>query len=601
VSHSRRFLESKSMIAFLPITRYRVEYQVASGRPFSSFERLLLASVGEGLASISKLVERFRIHRRLVVEGLVTLMQAGWVSLGSDEGQFVLTPSGVTACQGVSLPDTIAVSDRHTTVIIEKVTGQVARNQEVDFYSRSKLRGLWDAGVVLRKGAVSNIVDPAIVTGLLPHDATEWIRWIGPISVTSDNAAFAVIDVDTKVERIGGIPKAWEPLLLSECLPQVRQKEMELTAEDQILDDKELRELVRHGVQEETSQAFAELDSGWRPVHLSTDDVLNTSKEHHAVLAHQAAHADAYLAIASPDLSEAGVEDILPALESAIQRGVLVNLFLRSVPSKHNQSQWNAYEKLRKLEYDSTRQGGAGRLAIGTRSTECATGIVFADVPTGPSAVIGTYPWCASAPAEQHTGTSLTVSDPWTVATVCEVLADFSAADERLRLDAGFVRLKKAAGELRREVQSPTATPRLTSMKVLLDRDHEAAVRMVIENAQAQLLVVTSDLNSLVKSGWINLISDAATRLGPDTTVRFTTPTQIPNEITSISVAVKNGAAFVPGARFNGTVIVGDNRAVITTSNRDSASARQSFAARVGIALSGDDVPEYLADSLAQV
>jgi hypothetical protein len=65
------------MIAFLPIARYRVVYQVASGRPFSSFERLLLKAIKDGHGSVPALAKMFCIHRRMIVEGLVTLMQAG--------------------------------------------------------------------------------------------------------------------------------------------------------------------------------------------------------------------------------------------------------------------------------------------------------------------------------------------------------------------------------------------------------------------------------------------------------------------------------------------------------------------------------------------
>ena len=75
-----------------------------------------------------------------------------------------------------------------------------------------------------------NVVDPGLIAPLLPHQPSEWIRWIGPISVLSDDAAFAVIDVDVVAERITGIPRPWEALLLTECIEQVRRREQELTA-----------------------------------------------------------------------------------------------------------------------------------------------------------------------------------------------------------------------------------------------------------------------------------------------------------------------------------------------------------------------------------
>ena len=131
------------MIAFLPIARYRAEYQVAAGRPFSTFEKLLLRAVQGGEDSLSALAKRFGVHRRLIVQLLRTIMQAGWVSLGAGNTEFVLTSSGQKACgDSAGLPPTIIVADRQQTVVVEKVTGQVARSNRLDFYSRAKLRPL---------------------------------------------------------------------------------------------------------------------------------------------------------------------------------------------------------------------------------------------------------------------------------------------------------------------------------------------------------------------------------------------------------------------------------------------------------------------------
>jgi hypothetical protein len=261
------------MIAFLPIARYKVEYQLASGRPFSSFERLLLKAIHTGTANLNDLAGTFAIHRRLVIEGLVTLMQAGWVSLGTGTGEFVLSPSGERACAGSEgLPPTIVVSDRHQTIVVEKVTGQVTRSKEIEFYSRSKLKTLWDAGLALRKGDISNVIDPGLISPLLPHQPTEWIRWIGPITVLSDNAAFAVVDVDTAAGRINGTPKSWEALLLPECVDQVARRERELASSGVELNDEELRHFVR-GVGEVPDEEIVDGESGWSAVKLSSENV----------------------------------------------------------------------------------------------------------------------------------------------------------------------------------------------------------------------------------------------------------------------------------------------------------------------------------------
>jgi len=112
------------VIAFLPVARYRVDYQVASGRPFSSFERLLLTAIHQGNATLDSLADLFRLHRRMVIEGIVTLMQAGWVCIGTDGSSFVTTDSGRLAAErSGGLPATIVVTNKTTTLLFEKVSG----------------------------------------------------------------------------------------------------------------------------------------------------------------------------------------------------------------------------------------------------------------------------------------------------------------------------------------------------------------------------------------------------------------------------------------------------------------------------------------------
>src|SRR4051812_6789753 len=116
------------MLAFLPVNRFRVSYQVASGRPYSALERLLLEAVREGTATLDGLVDLFCVHRRIVIEGLVTLMQAGWLGLRpGDDHKFEVTDAGRGAlAQPGSLPDNIALTEKTAYLVMELVRGQIA-------------------------------------------------------------------------------------------------------------------------------------------------------------------------------------------------------------------------------------------------------------------------------------------------------------------------------------------------------------------------------------------------------------------------------------------------------------------------------------------
>jgi hypothetical protein len=587
------------MIAFLPIARYRVDYQIASGRPFSSFERFLLRAVREGHGSVPKLARMFCIHRRLIVEGLVTLMQAGWVSLGAQEAQFVLSPSGEVACDSNSLPTTIAVSDRHLTIIVEKVSGQVGRSNEVDFYTRAKLANLWDGGVLLRKGDISNIVDPGLVSSLIPHQPTEWIRWIGPVNVVSDNAAFAVIDVDTEAQRISGIPKAWESLLITYCLDQVRRREVQIAEAGAPFEDRELRELVRRDLVEPLDEESYEVDSEWGPATLVSSDILWTVPDHEEALKSLIDRAETYLAIASPELSASGIAELLPTLRYALGRGLLVNIFLGQIPKRDNSQAWAALEDLRKLEYDSTRERGDGRLAVAAQETECATNLALGDTKDGPTAILGTYAWTAMHSADNRPCISVRLSDSWAVGRLCELLADFSSADERLRLDGGFVRLKKAAGELRQHAQGcSTRGGGSLEARILLERDHQQAVQFVTATAKESLSVATNDLVAASQSGWLAMAALASERLGAKVQIDYDSPVEPPAEFVDLALLNKYGATFERKRSIDGAIIIGDSDYVLISNYKsDGISARRSYAARIGIVFKGPEARKLFTQS----
>jgi hypothetical protein len=184
------------MIAFVPISRYVVQYQVASGRPYSDFERLLLEAVKDGQSSLTTLLNVFKVHRRVIIEGLVTLMQAGWIAIERDSNTFSLTRTGEAAIQQKeTLPPSISIAARTASVIMERISNQVALSSQVLFYPRNKLVKYWTLAVRVPKGDLPNALDPGMIANLLPRGPAEWVKWIGPINLVRDNADFAVFDV----------------------------------------------------------------------------------------------------------------------------------------------------------------------------------------------------------------------------------------------------------------------------------------------------------------------------------------------------------------------------------------------------------------------
>ena len=146
------------MIVFIPISVFRVPYEVAAGRPYSYLERLVLEAVSQDTREMEGLCDIFGVHRRIVIEVLVTLMYAGWIALEARaEGtgnQYCITQAGIRAIESSKgaqkvLPAATAIRKASISVVMERTLGQIARNSEVIWHPRANLSHLWEKGFVL--------------------------------------------------------------------------------------------------------------------------------------------------------------------------------------------------------------------------------------------------------------------------------------------------------------------------------------------------------------------------------------------------------------------------------------------------------------------
>lgn len=199
------------MIVLVPVSRFRVAYEIARGRPYSRLERRVLEAIAERGATLHDLTAAFQIHERLLIESVVTLVNAGWVAVaGGTEATFVLTAEGKAAIDTGQDPMSVVVSQgRPQIVILERVTGQLARHSEARSYRREDLANVWESAAFIRSRIPRNTLDDARVEKLLPGSPGEWIRWVGPITLASKNTHFVPVDVNDETEQVHGLPTAW--------------------------------------------------------------------------------------------------------------------------------------------------------------------------------------------------------------------------------------------------------------------------------------------------------------------------------------------------------------------------------------------------------
>jgi hypothetical protein len=584
------------MICFLPVARYRVEYQVASGRPFSTFERLVLAAINDGNNTLNELAAIFAVHRRLIVEAVVTLMQAGWVSLGAKSHEFAVTAAGKVACgEQKQLPPTIVLDRRVTSIVVEKVTGQIARNNEVDFYPKAKLRKLWSSGVSIPKGDISNRIDPGMVAPLLQHDSTEWVRSIEMPYVISDNTAYIVVEVDTLNSRVMGLPEAWEPILAPEMLDRAQKRERDLVKNPTIINDRELKALVKLSQSAESDQVSDQLDP-WSRISIGKADVLSKARSHLETLEYFLINATSYVGIASSFLVNSSVQKLLPLFEGALRRDLLITL----VWGRHNPDSGEhraAFEALKKLAYDSSKSASLGRLVVSNAPSGSSANILLADLPSGIEAVLGSYSWTASSTTEAEKHFSLRLRNPKLVARLCEILRDLSSTDEKLRISSGIVRLEKGAEELRAASQRTVTQNETARARLILDLEHKTIFRDTISRAKRSIDIYSAELNLGSSTGWWQQLTSTTTLPADQMRARYGHDASPEPTLSRLQGLLKHGVSLLELPRLQSNLLVIDNQLLVSSSYpwlADPLPSRRPYAVDIGIALRGEAIDNLI-------
>lgn len=451
------------MITLLPVSRYRVRYQVASGRPYSFFERFVLEAILDGRSSLDDLEKSFRVHRRALIEAIITLIQAGWIALDRDTHALLSTAAGRSALGAkAQLPRNIVVRDQADFIIGERVEGQLAKGTEVTFRSRTELRGYLPRSAVLKSRDLPHPFEPGVIVPYLRVAELEWIRSCGPVDIVRDGADYAVVDVDTSSGAITGIPSKWVPLLRSELQDRARTKERELIgAGAPYQSDTALEKLIRRELEalDRTSRDPDEwvLDAGSEHVIVGAD--------HFALLQSWIETVKSYLCVIAGPLSYSRIDHLQSLIRAALERGVIFDILWSTNGEDGIEEHGRAVELLLKIGRDALTQGSRGRLTIATRSAGTNARILFGDISDTFEAVVGSYCWLADSETSPVGDVSLSFRERRPVARIGRLVADIAASDEHLSRGIGLTRLRYATADLdRQSVEALEETAELNQM-----------------------------------------------------------------------------------------------------------------------------------------
>ena len=496
------------MIYLVPVSRFRVLYESAVGRPFSQLEQMVLRAINEGVTDLDVMQNSFCIHPRILIEALVTLTQAGWVSLSSQEGGFLLTSEGLKATREGEQPSTTVVSRKTAFVLLERLTGDLIANNDVRFYTRKELESLWDGAGRLRASFHDNGLDEGRVRQFLPRRQGEWVRWVGPIEIISKNAHWIPVDVDTVNNTVIGLPDQWRASLTHLILEKVRSRSDEVTADPRSAD------WVGSEVPEARRRPAAAIElSTWRDralVDLCEADLLFGSDDHRSFLANALANAETCVFVASAFLNASALAALRPHLMQALARGVNVDLLWGY--SAGTDEGRTAFRELEKIAYEAKENGHGGALRFNRTASGSHAKLLLYDGATGMEACLGSFNWLSAFTGTTHHflyDVSVRLREPFLVAELCGCAAGMwvGSDSEKDKLSSTPGRWRSVAGELERRavqdasfVRAPPAANENTTGRLVFDREHEAILRDWVATARERLFVLSHRLGNAAES-----------------------------------------------------------------------------------------------------
>jgi hypothetical protein len=381
----------------VPLTMYVVRYEVAHGRPYSKLEELLLKAINlpgpDGGHTFDDLREVFQVHDRLLTEGLVTLIQEGWIAMEQPgaEIQYLVTEEGRKTISSGRRPSNLRVRTKHASIVRERLTGQLARANDLTILTAKELRGSVLNPRKVRSEALTPRVMRTEINGgeterLLPRsdERQEWVRWIDSVSRVSQDLHYLPVRVDLGSGRVLGLPYQWQHL----SLPIL--EEVALRSEE-MLDDVQFQEEVRRLMQERAVRAARRQEASedrdpFATVAATCADVAITARESASLIEDvlRKCTDHAFLAVANLDRRRAAaVRDTVIRLLTA---GVKVDLLWSSDGTE--EAPREIYNVLSAARAKALR-GPQPMLVLNAEPAGIAVDLLLAQTSDGPVAVAG--------------------------------------------------------------------------------------------------------------------------------------------------------------------------------------------------------------------
>ncbi len=467
------------MIVWLPISVFEVEYQVVVGRPYSVFERTLLEFVAEGHGVPGQLVDLLKVQQSVVIQGLATLMQAGWIALAAETAQgYVLTTAGKSALKADgSLPPNRLLDERKKHVVMERRWRNVCDASDVRYVKdrvkrESETRGEPSATV---RPAYSEGPEAGEVRPCLPIEKLEFQRilGIGPITARYPDGNWLRLDVNTETSRVLNLPPMWredirlvqdvvEAALTIEQLDddQVQaclawaEAEADTEFDEQELLDDEVDQQADGEVEKDRHRALKVKKRQQRFAIADPNEFrfLVGQRRHEEYLDAQFRRAAAgetkCMILHSETLDASVIQRSIRMFQGALESGTNIDFLFGRIPARGTEAAQSHQRALSFLEnfQKATQTSIAGRLIVNSQPTGLPQSLLLCDATESPETAVGSHAWFG-LPARGGPLTCCTTT-PLIVARICRIIGDAMARSQQLQSSYNRQRLQNLAGRL---------------------------------------------------------------------------------------------------------------------------------------------------------
>lgn len=467
----------------IPLLKGKRKFFLEKGRPWSLAEHVLLAALTNKPRTVGELAVAGDIPQRLVLEALIRLMRAGWVTLQQESKGVVFsaTAAGHSVVGDEELPKLAKSTSRWMNFVIDNVTGTLYRSREMPF------------------------VEQHVVESRAVKERLVWLRPREDLDAFDDTAG-VLATLFEEDERFLGIEPTGERMVKRFAIATVRGSNVEGLPPRA---PAELVELVKRAARDAAPSPMAEKsqqhDPGRRvlfadrPAALAIDavfrpeDLILGGTMHEQILHETIKRAKHRIIIHSTFISEQGFAQVQASLIAAAKRGAIVDVLWGEDENKTDAV--TSAKTIAKVRTSIEAEGLSLSIRVHPFSTRSHAKILVGDDGKSGrlSATIGSCNWLSSG--FQNYEASIRFSDPGVVSAVIEQIADLTRGSDRhwTELTSEMARLASDA-----RLQKPLAGVK-AKVTLVLGPQHAQYARIARDTARRRIFVTSHRIGSAAR------------------------------------------------------------------------------------------------------